>query len=111
MQHQWQQSEEHYRQCAQLAAGAHSKGQAMYCAGVAAHHLGRFQEALDAYGQAAAVPNIQPMVVLGQVRALKALGQTEQASAKAQAFLSSDQARGCNAAVLESLRNSMDKPL
>ncbi|KAF6264498.1 hypothetical protein COO60DRAFT_128154 [Scenedesmus sp. NREL 46B-D3] len=66
LQHQWQQSEEHYRQCAQLAADEASKGQALYCAGVAAHHLGRFQEALDAYDHAAGVPSIQPMVVLGQ---------------------------------------------
>jgi hypothetical protein len=105
LQHQWQQSEHHYRQCAQLAADEASKGQALYCAGVAAHHLGRFQEALDAYDQAAGVPSIQPMVLLGQVRALKALGQTEQAAALAKAFLASDEAWTCPAAVLDALRD------
>jgi hypothetical protein len=51
------------------------------------------------------------MVVLGQVRALKALGQAEQASAVAQAFLSSEQAPGCNAAVLDALRDIKMKPV
>jgi hypothetical protein len=105
LQHQWRQSEEHYLQCAQLAADAASKGQALYCAGVAAHHLGKFQEALDAYNQAVGVVSIQPMVILGQVRALNALGQTEQAGVVATAFLNSDQARACPAAVLDALRS------
>jgi hypothetical protein len=49
------------------------------------------------------------MVVLGKVRALKALGQTEQADSVAEEFLNSDKARGCPAAVLDALRDIMCK--
>lgn len=109
LQHQWQQSETHYRLCADLTADPQSRGQALYCVGVAAHHLGRHRDALDAYAQALDVDTIKPMVVLGQARALKATGQVEQAVEVAGAFLRSDQARGCPPVVIEALNTIKGK--
>eukprot|EP00879_Flechtneria_rotunda_P030526 GHRR01033166.1.p1 GENE.GHRR01033166.1~~GHRR01033166.1.p1 ORF type:complete len:147 (+),score=43.98 GHRR01033166.1:104-544(+) len=104
LQHQWPQSEDRYRTCAELLTDEQPRGQALYCVGVACHQQGKFQEALQAYEQASKVETIQPMVVLGQVRALKELGQPAEAKAVASAFMQSEQASRCSAAVLDALR-------
>lgn len=105
LQHQWPQSEECYRKCAQLAQDQQSKGQALYCLGVACHQQQKFAEALDAYNQVVdADTSILSMLVLGRVRALRELGRHVEAKGLAEEFLTSDLARSASPVVVDAIR-------
>jgi len=103
LQHQWQLAEESYRRCAQLSTDEQSRGQALYCVGVACHHQGKFEDALVAYSGAGDTTGMLPMKVLGTVRALNALGRTGEASAAASDFLSSPAGKLCPDLIREAL--------
>eukprot|EP00878_Enallax_costatus_P010559 GHUV01011026.1.p1 GENE.GHUV01011026.1~~GHUV01011026.1.p1 ORF type:complete len:561 (+),score=174.83 GHUV01011026.1:501-2183(+) len=112
LQHQWPQSEDCYRKCAQLTADQQSRAQALYCLGVACHQQGRYQDALQAYNQAVGGgDSIQPMLVLGRVRALRELGQQADAEALAREFVASDRAKTCPSVVFDALNGkSVEDP-
>lgn len=103
LQQRWQLAEASYRTCAQLSTDEQSRGQALYCVGVACHHQGKFEDALVAYCSAGDAAGILPMKVLGTVRALKALGRLREATAAVDEFLSSPAGKTCPEAIKDAL--------